>query len=74
MKKIFLWTFFTSIVLVNAVAWLVAYFSDVTIAPLFRIALIVGICFISMIFAGAAALLGFLESEDPDKQWNSTED
>jgi hypothetical protein len=74
MGKIILWTLLISTVAVNALAWLVAYFSDLSIVPMFRIALIIGICFITIIFAGSAALLGFLETEDPKKQWNKPEE
>ena len=74
MKKMLLWTVLASIVVVNALSWLVAQFSDIFIAPMFRMALIAGICFITLIFVGAAALLGFLETEDPESQWNNPDE
>tara|TARA_R110002167_G_scaffold89012_3_gene239957 strand:+ start:14207 stop:14419 length:213 start_codon:yes stop_codon:yes gene_type:complete len=64
MKKILLRTFLIAVVVVNLLAWLVDYYSDVTIAYLFRFALIMGIMFISTIFTGAALLLGFLDTEE----------
>lgn len=73
MKKILLKTFLISVVAVNLLAWLVEYFSEVAIAPMFRVALITGICFIAIILVGSAALLGFLETEDPKDQWNRPE-
>lgn len=70
MRKIVLRTFLVSIVVVNLLAWLVEYYSEVSIALMFRFALIAGIFFITVILAGSAALLGFLETEDPKDQWN----
>ena len=64
MKKILLRTFLIAVVVVNLLAWLVDYYSDVSIAYLFRFALIMGIMFISTIFTGAALLLGFLDTEE----------
>tara|TARA_R110001599_G_scaffold275002_1_gene476221 strand:- start:110 stop:322 length:213 start_codon:yes stop_codon:yes gene_type:complete len=64
MKKILLRTLLIAVVVVNLLAWLVDYYSDVTIAYLFRFALIMGIMFISTIFTGAALLLGFLDTEE----------
>ena len=69
MKKILLRTFVIAMILVNLLAWLVSYYSAVEIGVLFRIALIMGIMFISTIFTGAALLLGFLDTEErPEKQ------
>jgi uncharacterized membrane protein YedE/YeeE len=64
MKKILLRTFLIAIVVVNLLAWLVDYYSDVSINMLFRFALIMGIMFISAIFTGAALLLGFFDLEE----------
>lgn len=64
MKRILLRTFLIAVVVVNLLAWLVDYYSDVSIAYLFRFALIMGIMFISTIFTGAALLLGFLDTEE----------
>ena len=64
MKKILLRTFLIAVVVVNLLAWLVDYYSDVSINMLFRIALIMGIMFISAIFTGAALLLGFFDLEE----------
>lgn len=64
MKKILLRTFLIAVVVVNLLAWLVDYYSDVSIAIMFRVALIMGIMFITAIFAGAALLLGFLDTEE----------
>lgn len=66
MKKILLRTFLISVVVVNLLAWLVDYYSDVSIALFFRFALIMGIMFISAIFTGAALLLGFMDTESRD--------
>lgn len=67
MKKILLRTFLIAVVIVNLIAWLVDYNSDVTIGFMFRFALIMGIMFISTIFTGAALLLGFLDTEERNK-------
>lgn len=64
MKKILLRTFIIAVIVVNLIAWLVAYYSDVTIGIMFRVALIFGIMFISAIFTGAALILGFLDTEE----------
>lgn len=64
MKKILLRTFLIAVVVVNLLAWLVDYYSDVTIGIMFRVALIMGIMFISAIFTGAALILGFLDTEE----------
>lgn len=70
MKKILLRTLIIAIVVVNLLTWLVYVYSDASIGWPFRIALIVGIMFITTIFSGAATLLGFLDTErrdhDPD--------
>ncbi len=66
MKKILLRTFLIAVVVVNLLGWLVGVYSDVTIGAVFRIALIMGITVISAIFTGAAALLGFLDTEKPN--------
>lgn len=67
MKKILLRTFVIALVVVNGLAWGVDYYSDVSIGMLFRVALIIGIMFISTIFTGAALILGFLDTEERDK-------
>jgi len=64
MKKILLRTFLIAVVVVNLLAWLVDYYSDVTIGIMFRVALIMGVMFISAIFTGAALILGFLDTEE----------
>lgn len=64
MKKILLRTFVISMILVNLLAWLVSYYTEVEIGALFRVALVMGIMFISAIFTGAALLLGFLDTEE----------
>ena len=64
MKKILLRTLLIAFVVVNLLAWLVDYYSDVTIGLMFRFALIMGIMFITTIFTGAALLLGFLDTEE----------
>jgi len=64
MKKILLRTFVIAVVVVNLLAFLVDFYSDVSIGMLFRIALIIGIMFISTIFTGAALILGFLDTEE----------
>lgn len=66
MKKIILRTFIAAIIIVNLLGWLVGVYSEVTIGPLFRIALILGVTAIAIIFSGSAALLGFLDSEKRD--------
>jgi hypothetical protein len=67
MKKILLRTFVIALIVVNGLAWGVDYYSDVSIGLLFRVALIIGIMFISTIFTGAALILGFLDTEERDK-------
>lgn len=66
MRRILLVTLISAIIIVNTLAYLVEVYGDVPIAPMFRFALIVGIMFITAIFAGAAALLGFFEKEEPN--------
>lgn len=67
MKKILLTTLLIAFVVVNLLAWLVGYYSDVTIGLMFRFALIMGIMFITAIFTGAALILGFLDTEERNK-------
>lgn len=67
MKKILLRTFVIALIVVNSLAWGVDHYSDVSIGILFRVALIIGIMFISTIFTGAALILGFLDKEERDK-------
>ncbi|MCB1665666.1 MAG: hypothetical protein KDI28_07775 [Pseudomonadales bacterium] len=66
MKKILLRTLIIAFVIVNLLAWLVSVYTDVVIGWVFRIALIMGIMFIATIFSGAAAILGFLDTEQRD--------
>ncbi len=67
MQKILLRTLLIAVVGVNLLAWTVEYFSEVQISFAFRFALIFGILFITAIFAGAAAILGFLDTEERNK-------
>ena len=55
MKKILLRALVIAVLVVNLLGWLVGVYSEVEIGALFRIALIVGILFITAIFAGFAA-------------------
>lgn len=70
MKKIMLRALVIAVLVVNLLGWLVGVYSEVEIGALFRIALIVGILFITAIFAGAALIVGALDKEtrdhDPD--------
>jgi hypothetical protein len=70
MKKILLRALVIAVLVVNLLGWLVGVYSEVEIGALFRIALIVGILFITAIFAGAALIVGALDKEtrdhDPD--------
>lgn len=66
MKKILLRTLIIAFVIVNLLAWLVSVYTDVVIGWVFRIALIMGILFITTIFSGAASILGFLDTEQRD--------
>ncbi|MEY3668544.1 MAG: hypothetical protein RL572_2084 [Pseudomonadota bacterium] len=70
MKRILLRTLVIAVLVVNLLAWLVGYYSDVDIGPAFRVALIIGILFIAAIFTGAAMMVGALDKEtrdhDPD--------
>lgn len=70
MKRILLRTLVIAVLGVNLLAWLVGYYSDVDIGMGFRVALIIGILFISAIFTGAAMMVGALDKEtrdhDPD--------
>ena len=70
MKKIMLRALVIAVLVVNLLGWLVGVYSEVEIGALFRIALIVGILFITAVFAGAALIVGALDKEtrdhDPD--------
>ncbi len=70
MKRILLRTLVIAVLVVNLLAWLVGYYSDVDIGPAFRVALIIGTLFIAAIFTGAAMMVGALDKEtrdhDPD--------
>ena len=65
MKKTVWITFFVALVLVNAIAELVYYFSGFNIVMFFRITLILGITVIASIFVGSIMLIGKLEQEKP---------
>jgi hypothetical protein len=70
MKRVLLRTLVIAVLVVNLLAWLVGYYSDVDIGPAFRVALIIGILFIAAIYTGAALMVGALDKEtrghDPD--------
>ena len=65
MKKIIWISFITSLVLVNAVAWLVGYYTGFYILMIHRLTLVLGILFITIIFTGASALISKLDNEKP---------
>jgi len=70
MKKILLITLVIAVLVVNLLGTLVGVYSEVEIGALFRIALILGIMFVTAIFTGAAMIVGALDKEtrdhDPD--------
>ena len=66
MKKIMLRALVIAVLVVNLLGWLVGVYSEVEIGALFRIALIVGILFITAIVAGAALIVGALDKESRD--------
>lgn len=65
MKKAVWIAFAAAIIVVNAAAEAVEYFTDTDIVPYFRVMLIMGIVFISLVFLGALALVGVFETEKP---------
>ncbi len=65
MKKAVWIAFGAATVGVNLAAEAVEYFTDTDIVPLFRVMLIMGILFISMVFLGALALVTAAEEEKP---------
>jgi len=65
MKKAVWITFGISLVLVNAIAELVYYFTGFYIVMIFRVSLILGITVVASIFVGSILLIGKLEKERP---------
>ncbi len=65
MKKAVWISFGAATVGVNLAAEAVEYFTTTDIVPLFRIMLILGILFISMVFIGALVLVSAAEEEKP---------
>lgn len=65
MKKAVWISFGAATVGVNLAAEAVEYFTTTDIVPLFRVMLIMGILFISMVFLGALALVSAAEEEKP---------
>ena len=65
MKKAVWIAFGAAIVGVNAAAEAVEYFTDTELVAYFRVMLIMGVLFITMVFLGAYALVSAAEEEKP---------
>ncbi len=65
MKKTIWTTFGIALVLVNVIAEVGYYYTDIYIDMFFRIAVIVGITTVASIFAGSIILVNKLEQEKP---------
>jgi fatty acid desaturase len=66
MKKIVWITFFSALVIVNALAWLANYAGGVYIAIPYRLVLVMAITMITTVFAGAWVLMTQAEEEVPN--------
>jgi len=66
MKKIVWITFFSALVIVNALAWLADYAGGVYIAIPYRLVLVMAITMITTVFAGAWVLMSQADEEVPN--------
>ncbi len=65
MKKAVWTAFLASLVIINALAWLAEHFTDVSVPMPYRLTVVLGITLITLVFAGAAALVTQAEEEVP---------
>lgn len=65
MKKAVWIAFLTGLVIVNGLAWLVEYFAGLYIPVPYRLTVVLSITFITLVFAGAAALVSKADTEVP---------
>lgn len=65
MKKAVWTAFFVALVVVNGLAWLAEYFAGLYIPVPYRLTVVLSITFITLIFAGAAALVSKADTEIP---------
>ena len=65
MKKAVWITFFTALILVNALAEAAYYFGGVQIAMFYRLTMVLGITLAATVFAGTALLVGKMSGERP---------
>ncbi len=65
MKKAIWIAFGVAIIIVTGTAESVEYFTDTNINLLIRVLLIMGLLLVAMVFLGAIALIGIIETEKP---------
>lgn len=65
MKKAVWTAFLVALVLINGLAWLVEYFAGLYIPVPYRLTVVLSITFITIVFAGAAALVSKADTEIP---------
>jgi hypothetical protein len=65
MKKAVWTAFLAGLVIINGLAWLVEYFTGLHIPLPYRLTVVLSITFITLIFAGAAALVSQADTEIP---------
>lgn len=65
MKKAVWTAFLVALVVINGLAWLVEYFAGLYIPVPYRLTVVLGITFITLVFAGAAALVSKADTEIP---------
>ncbi|MEX1197614.1 MAG: hypothetical protein WEB57_07125 [Pseudohongiellaceae bacterium] len=65
MKKAVWTAFLVALVVINGLAWLVDYFTGLHIPLPYRLTVVLSITFITLVFAGAAALVSQADTEIP---------
>lgn len=65
MKKAVWTAFLVALVVINGLAWLVEYFAGLYIPVPYRLTVVLSITFITLVFAGAAALVSSADREIP---------
>lgn len=65
MKKAVWTAFLVALVVINGLAWLVEYFAGLYIPVPYRLTVVLSITFITLVFAGAAALVSKADTEIP---------
>ncbi|MGM0632861.1 MAG: hypothetical protein ACQETO_06760 [Pseudomonadota bacterium] len=65
MKKAVWTAFVAGLVIVNGLAWLAEHFTDVSVPMPYRLTVVLGITLITLVFAGAAALVSQADEEVP---------